>query len=398
MVASWAGPVAPAGGQDLPAVTRAEAIQAALAGAPRLQIARADTALAYAQLLGARAFPNPSVSAGYSKAVPRYHGTLELPLEYPWVRAARVASGGAAREAAGYRYRLERAAVELEADTTYTRALAARERARLSRRNAQAADSLRRIVIARRDAGDASDLDVLLAEVSAGREANLAAADSLALLSVLLDLQAVMGMSADEVRITLADSLDRPPEDSIPRPPRFLAVAAAEASLESARLAARAQRSSVVPPPSLSVGVESGDPTGAEPGLLPTVGLILPLPLLNRNRGPIAQAEAQRDRAQAELALVRLESRLELARAERTRSIALARIARDRALLASANRVAAMALTAYRDGASPLPAVLEAQRSARESLAQYVDDLASAWIATAKLRTLTAADSLGGAR
>src|SRR5439155_16524417 len=59
---------------------------------------------------------------------------------------------------------------------------------------------------------------------------------------------------------------------------------------------------------------------------------------------------------------------------------------RDRVLVESATRVAAMSLTAYREGAQGLPAVLEAQRNAREILSQYIDDLAQAWIATATLR------------
>jgi hypothetical protein len=45
-----------------------------------------------------------------------------------------------------------------------------------------------------------------------------------------------------------------------------------------------------------------------------------------------------------------------------------------------------MALTAYREGAQGLPAVLEAQRNARDILSQYIDDLAEAWIASAVLR------------
>src|SRR5689334_23484577 len=48
-------------------------------------------------------------------------------------------------------------------------------------------------------------------------------------------------------------------------------------------------------------GFETGDPSGSEPGILPTFGLSLPLPLFNRNRGPIAQLEAERQRARAEL-------------------------------------------------------------------------------------------------
>ncbi|HUO52658.1 MAG TPA: hypothetical protein VMT93_09070, partial [Gemmatimonadaceae bacterium] len=61
-------------------------------------------------------------------------------------------------------------------------------------------------------------------------------------------------------------------------------------------------------------------------------------------------------------------------------------------VLASARRVAAMALTAYAEGAAPLPTVLEAQRTARDAFGRYVDDLAAVEIAAAllRLRTLTA--------
>ena len=44
---------------------------------------------------------------------------------------------------------------------------------------------------------------------------------------------------------------------------------------------------------------------------------------------------------------------------------------------------------AYREGAVPLATVLEAQRGAREMLAQYIDDIATAAIAAATLRVLT---------
>src|ERR687885_818787 len=378
-------------------ITRVEAVQAALARGARIGIALADTTVAYGQLLTARALPNPTLSASYSKSIPRYHVTAELPLDYTWQRGTRVGSAQAARQAAQYRFQFERAAVALDADTTYTLALAALERARLSARNAQDADSLRRMAIARRDAGDASDLDVELATVNAGQQANAAAADSLTLVSALLDLQAAIGLADDQVTIAPVDSLTAPPMDSAPVPTGApLSVAAAEAALTSAQLAARVQRRSVLGVPSLTFGFESGDPTGAEPGILPTVGIALPLPLLNQNRGPVVQAEAERERARAELELARLESSVQVARTRRERAVALARIERDRRLVASANRVAAMSLRAYHEGASSLPSVLEAQRNAREILAQYVDDLSRAWIATAALRVFTLTPASAG--
>ncbi|MFI5281288.1 MAG: TolC family protein, partial [Gemmatimonadales bacterium] len=186
-----------------------------------------------------------------------------------------------------------------------------------------------------------------------------------------------------------SDSLALPSEDSAVSAGTPLVVAAAEAALESANLAARFQHQSALPIPSITFGFERGDPTGAEPGTLPTFGFAIPIPLLNRNGGAIAQAEAERDRAQAELDATRLESAARVAETQRTRQVALARVGRDARLVESANRVAAMSLRAYREGAVSLPSVLEAQRNAREILTQYVEDLASAWNAAAALRVYT---------
>jgi len=371
-------------------VTRAEAVEAAVSVGPRLAVATADTAVALAALITARALPNPTLAASYTKDPPPYHTTLEIPLDFPWLRGARIGSAEAARTAARYHFVFQRAAAALDADTTYTRALAARAHAQLSRRNAQDADSLRRMAVVRRDAGDASDLDVELATVNAGQQANVAAADSLSYVSTLLDLQTAMGVVATRPEVVPTDSLGTPaitddgaPSESAPT----LDVAAAEQTLTSAQLATRLQRRSVWSALSLIAGFDWGDPTN--PGTLPTVGLSVPVPLLSRNRGAILQAEAELQRARAELALARAEGAARIARARRERDIALAKVGRDRVLLASADRVAAMSLTAYREGESSLPNVLEAQRNARDILGQYIDDLADAWIASASLRVYT---------
>ncbi|MDP9203773.1 MAG: TolC family protein, partial [Gemmatimonadota bacterium] len=323
--------------------------------------------------------------ATYSKSTPHYHEIVDLPLDLTGVRSARVRSARAIRLASQYRFQFERAAAALDADTTYTRALAAVERLHLAKRNAKDADSLRRMAIVRRDAGDASELDVLLATLNAGQAANLAAADSITVVSTIFDLQAVMGRDNTLLLITPVDSLTLPPTPGTEAVSAVaLPVVAAEQALTAADLSVRVQRRSLFTPLSIQAGIEHGDPL--EPGLLPTIGLSIPLPLLNRNRGSIAQAEAERERARAELALARIETQTAIGRALRQRNLALEKIRRDRLLVESANRIAAMSLTAYREGAQGLPAVLEAQRNAREILLQYIDDLAEAWIATATLR------------
>ena len=369
-------------------LTRAAAIEAAVTHGVRLPAAEADTLVAAAQMITARTLANPALTANYTKSAPQYHVELELPIPSPWIRNARIGSARFAIAAARLRYSFARAPAALDADTSYTLAVAAMARASLSARTAADADTLLRMAIARRDAGDASDLDVELARVNAGQQANAAASDSLALQSALLDLQLAIGLADDSAGVWPTDSLTAPPaaDTAVGEP---LGVAAAAASLRAATSGLTAERRATWAAPSLIAGIETHDPTGSEPGILPVIGVALPLPFFDRNRGAVAAAAAEQRRATAELALVRLESRTEVARARREQGAALARIARGRSVVASATRVAAMSMTAYREGASTLPNVLEAQRNARDILAQYVDDLARAWIASATLHALT---------
>jgi outer membrane protein, heavy metal efflux system len=414
-------------------VTRAEAARRALAAGPRVALARADTAAARAALITARALPNPSLAATLSKAPPTRHLILDVPIDAPWSRGPRVGAARATARAARLRFVSERTAALLEVDTTYTMALAAHARFRLSRQTARDADGLRTMTAARRDAGDASDLDVDLATITAGQQWNVAATDSLTYMSTVLTVQTLMGIPADSATISLVDTLRLAPGETdrmlreldstsaiIVSPPAVTtapaalpssspptgastslspgpsvigatpSVAAAEATLQAAELAVTRERRSMFGAPSVQVGVEWGEPGSDPPNqLLPTVGLSIPLPLFDRNRGPIAQAQAQRDRARAELAATRLLVKQRLFEGLRERESLRAQIARDQDLVVRAERVATKSLTAYREGASALPAVLEARRTAREVLGQYINDLAALMTLEAELRALS---------
>jgi outer membrane protein, heavy metal efflux system len=378
------GVAARAPGQQLN-LTRAQAVRSALDHGTRVAVAAADTAVAAAQVVVARVYPDPSLTASYSKAVPTQHYSVDVPLDFPALRGPRTQSAELELDAARLRFRLARATVALDADTTYTRAIAARERLVLSRRNAFDSDSLLHMVERRRAAGDASDMDVELARVNAGQQENAAASDSLTLISTLLDLQATLGILSENLEVAAVDSLGMPPEAVIPAG-STLSEGAASRSLDAAIVATRFQHRSIFSTPTPSLGFEYGD--HSQPGFLPTFGFGIGIPLFNRNRGQIRVAEAEQFRAQAELALAQVEARNLIARARRERENALAKVVRDRSLITSADRVAAMSLVAYREGAASLPNILEAERAAREIRGQYVDDLAAAWIATAQLRVL----------
>lgn len=406
-------------------VTRADAERAALAAGTRVALARVDTAAALARLLSARALPNPTLAASYSKSAPQKHVTLDIPVfDAMWKRGLVIGQASASARAARLLFASERIAAVMEVDTTYTRALAADARFRLSRQTARDADSLRTMTMSRRDAGDASDLDVDLASVVAGQQLNVTANDSLSYMSALLTVQTLMGIAADSATIVLADSLVLTTRDTLverrmldssgmvigvppsatPSSPSASAaqdtsqragigtapsVAAAAASLSAAELAVALQRRSVFLLPSINIGAEWGDPTGGEPGVLPLIGLSIPLPLFNRNQGPIAEATAERERARIQLVATRLAVRQRLIEGVREREALLVKVARDRDLVVRAQRVADRSLTAYREGALGLPAVLEARRSAREVLGQYIDDLAALLTINTELRALT---------
>src|SRR5947207_2846856 len=132
-------------------VTRAQAVEAALARGARAALGRADTAFAAGALRTARALPNPTLSGTYTRDVPHYHYVADLALDLPWLRSARVGAAASARDAARYGFAFERAAIRFDADTTYTRALAALAHARLSRRTARDADSLLTMARLRRE-------------------------------------------------------------------------------------------------------------------------------------------------------------------------------------------------------------------------------------------------------
>jgi cobalt-zinc-cadmium efflux system outer membrane protein len=398
----------------LQGVSRTVAHRAALAFGARFALAGSDTAAARAALITARALPNPSLNATYSRSAPQKHLILDVPVDAPWSRGPRIGAANATARAARLRYLSERTAALIEVDTTYTAALAAQARFRLSLQTAHDADSLRTMTAARRDAGDASDLDVDLATITAGQHRNAAATDSLTYMSSVLTVQTLMGLAADSTAIELVDSLRLAPvaTDAMLREldsaaailmPRLTlaaspatlssatpSVAAAEAALVAAELAVTRERRSIFGLPSVQAGVEWGDASEDPPNkLLPTVGISIPLPLFNRNGGAIAQARAERDRARAELAFTRLLVTQRLVEGQRERESLRIRVARDQALVASAERVAARSLTAYREGASALPAVLEARRTAREVLGQYIDDLAALLTIESELRALT---------
>lgn len=373
--------------------SRAEAIRTALGGSVLVTAISADTLAASARLRSAREYPNPSLTLSQSKDAPQRHFLFDVPLDLPGIRGARVRAAEAGRASARFGFLAARAAIELNADTMYTTAQGAELRAALSHSTALDAAKLLTDTKARRDAGDASDLDVNLAEVSAAQAANVANADSLEAVDTRLELQAAMGLRGDTVIVELRDSLAAPSAriaQSASDPAAYPTVAAASAAVTAAQQMLIFERRSAIGVPSIQFGADAHDPAGGQKGLLPTVGIALPLPLFNHNGGAVDAAHAEVTRAQAGLEIARLDASARLARARRTRSVAESRIARDRTILDAATRNVSLAERAYAAGEMAIGDILAARRAQYDAQAQYVTDLVSANIGAALVRVLTA--------
>jgi cobalt-zinc-cadmium efflux system outer membrane protein len=380
--------VAPDGLRAQRRITLAEAIDAARAAGPSIRVARADSAAAAARLVTASAMSNPSLSVGYSKSPPPYHIEVEQPFEFPWLRRARIEAARLSAQAAALGLDVAAARLRYDVEAAYANASISGAIAALSGQNARDADELVRIAIARRDAGDAADLDVDLARVFAAGSHRTASVDSLAAVVATLELQTVMGIRSNTVEIAPSDTFVVVPiAIEAARESTGLRQAELESQAAASALSA-AERSRGLTEIAIRAGVETGDKD--QKGLLPTVGVSLPIPIFNRNRGPIAEARADRDRTVALLEQARLEQALGLAVAEKQRAAQLVILAQDRAGLEDARRVASRAQTAYREGEYALASVIEAQRNARDALRQYYEDMGTLWLAQAAF-TLTSA-------
>ena len=372
-------------------ITLTEAVSASVRG-PAAVLASLDAAASRARVAIARSITNPTLSASYTENTPRQHADLSLPIDFLYTRSLRVRAAERGLSSAELQLAFQQATARYQVTAAYARAAAALSKALLARGTARDADSLLSMATLRERTGDASRLEVELARINRSDAAIRAAQDSADGVLTVIEVQRLMAMPTDRVRILLADSLARLAEEDtgaasgadsvITGTP--LAVAAALREVESRTLSLVAERRRVFGAPAISVGVEAGLPE--RPGLLPTVGVSLPLPLLDRNRGNVGLATVERDRALALLEIARRDAAGNLAGATRSRILAMERVRQTRELLASADQIAALTLVAYREGEAGLSFVLEATRRARDLRDGYITALAELIAAQAGVR------------
>lgn len=357
----------------------AQALSLALAANAELAAAQRERAAAQGPLLQGRARPNPvlSVLVEDTRQATRT-GTLQLsqPLELGGQRAARIAAAERGLDMADAALAAKRADVQARVVLAFNEVALAQEGVdlaaatlALTRRASDAAGKRVR-------AGKVAPIDetkARVAEATAQLEAAQADAD---LRLARLRLAALWGQSVPQFERVqpVADSdTELAP---VPTPQALAARLAASpqlrrAQLEVQRRAAltRLERARRVPELTLSLGVKRDESLGRNQALL---GVALPLPVFDSNRGNLLEAEQREAQSHDELAALgtRLHAELMQAASQQALASAQARALRDQVLPGALSAFDA-ATKGFELGKFDFLAVLDAQRTLFQARSQY---------------------------
>jgi outer membrane protein, heavy metal efflux system len=337
----------------------------------RVEAARRQRAVRESAVRTAGLLPNPDIVAESSRDTPHQVVSLDLPLELGGKRSRRQDLAREELSLAEGDVQVELRSVRREVREAFYSLIAANERVRLAENAVEIAQRLRDIAQARFDAGAVPRLEVLQADLGVARAStDLDLVRSLQT-AVKAMLNGVLNLPPDErteVTGSLADhTAAAPTYDEAKR----IALASNVDLLNLDRQAAverrrtdllRAER---MPTPVFSFGAVLNAPGEFNAG--PRVGIIMGVPLFNRNQGEIAGSLAATSqlRAQREATQRTIENTLfgTVARIQAQRQRANAYTSR---LVPTAVDLESLAEESYRAGRTSVLSVLDAQRTVRD--------------------------------
>ncbi|HEY8603058.1 TolC family protein [Tsuneonella suprasediminis] len=390
-LALFAGPV---GAQDTTvlslddALTRSGVIETSSDNSPnpRLIGPAEDAAAARALIDQARILPGPEISleaeniagsGAYSGlSATEYTVSVGQRLELGGKRSARIRSAEA--DALVVTLQSKQAAAQLGRDVRirYVAAAAASSRSQLAREIVERNRELVRIADLLVDVGREPPLRALRARAAlAEAEAELQPAEATSLSSRIALAALWSGEAAAPV--VPADIPNIVPPANLLASDDTLRLQIARAKREAADAAVDRERALAVPDPVVSAGIRRFAESRDQAFL---VGVTLPLPFNNRNRGNIAAAQSRLRAANAHEAVAKADYRLDI---EQTRARYLAAETRAQILadtsLPQAEEALRLVDIGYRNGRFPLIEVLaaaEARDTIREALIQAQEDRA----------------------
>lgn len=369
-------------------------LQAALALATSanadLAAARHELEAVKATVLQAGVLPNPSVGFEVQDTHRDTRETtllLNQPIELGGKRSARVQAAERGQDAAAAEFVVRQAEVRAAVITAFFNVLTAQERLRLAQDSAELAQRATNVAARRVAAGKGSPVEETRARVAeTGVRLELVQARS-NLATARQQLSATWGNlfpRFERVEGELA-ILPKPPEPDALSARLSSAPALARARLEVDRRQALAQleRSRRIPDLTFSLGVKRNEELGRNQAI---VGVSVPLPVFDRNRGNVLESLRRVDKARDELS--GLETRLgtELAQAYERLSATRQEVdALQKEVLPGAQSAYEAATKGYEFGKFGFVDVLDAQRTLLQAKSQYLRALSEAHRAAADI-------------
>ncbi|CAN7495601.1 TolC family protein [Variovorax paradoxus] len=383
----------PAGPLDL-----RSALALALRFNPGLSSASREREAGDAAVVQAGAWPNPVFEARVEDLRRGNRTTtlqLSQPIELGGKRAARVTAAERARDQAASALLARRSELRASVITMFFELLAAQERLRLAQDSVGLAETATRTAANRVAAGKVSPLEESRARVAeAGIRVELLQAEG-ALRSARQQLAALWGNP--NPRFTQADgALDRLPADAAAadvesRLPAAPVLRQARLEVERRQALSDLEQARRVPDVTVSLGakrVPADEGMGSSRNQV-VVGLSVPLPIFDTNRGNVAEALSREEKARDELAAAELQLGADAARAtERLRSARATALTLQRDALPGAEAAYKAAARGFELGKFSFLEALDAQRTLFQVRNQHLLAVAEAHRAAAELDRL----------
>jgi outer membrane protein, heavy metal efflux system len=268
---------------------------------PQLRVASAQIEGAQAGILTARAYPNPEAGLQGGQQHARIPGGLpgpnliygfSQPLETPGVRQSRIRVAEIGRESSAFVLDETRILVRAAVKQSFYQVLRRKAEIGLALENLKLIEDLRRRIQVQVEVGEAARLELTRAEAEVATARTYARSAELRLVTAISSLRAAVSvpLPADiEPRgeldpPALLPGLEQLREEVLERYP---ALAQARVEIRRAQARVNSEMSLRIPQPVIRGEYEQAPDIGTY-----RLGISIPVPLWNKRKGPIAEAEA----------------------------------------------------------------------------------------------------------
>lgn len=389
-------PLAAVPASAAPALTLNEAIELALQFSPQLAANQHELASGEGAVLQAGARPNPEIQALIEDTRRESRTTtlqLAQPIELGGKRSARVAVAELGQAQASVDIQARRSQVRADVAEAFYNAAIAQERVRLAQTSADLAGRAADAVTKRVTAGKVSPVEETRVNVArAGVRVELLQAEgelrsSRQRLALLLGPAAPRAQTLDWRPDTGAVQVQaRPTTDTPVASQDVPALRLARLEVDRRQAMVDLERARRVPDLTLTLGAKRDETMGRNQTI---IGIAMPLPVWDTNRGNLLQALKLHDKAEADLQAAQIRVETEWAQLnERLRSAQAEIQALRSEILPGAESAWQAAVTGFELGKFSFLETLDAQRTLLQARAQYLRALSDLYRTTSDIDRL----------